>query len=118
MLDSFIKLEKYCAEERYKGWDPFDGLNSKVLQTILPLKHSAILRLIVIQGFKRCPWNLRKPFMVPKQYNTKGIGLFLQGYCNLYKLLTLYPALERKLGTKEETRSRIHELSKVLLELR
>ena len=87
ILDSFNNLKLYCEAEQYRGWDPFDGLNSKVLQKILPLRHSAVLRLIVIQGFKRSPLNLRKPLMVPKQYNCKGLGLFLQGYCNLYRLL-------------------------------
>ena len=73
VLDDFKRLQNYCESQNFKGWDPFDGLNSKVLQKLLPLKHSAILRLMVIQGFKRNPWNLRRQFMVPKQYNAKGI---------------------------------------------
>lgn len=114
MIDNFVRLKSYCEKEQFKGWDPFDGLNSKVLQTILPLKHLAILRLIVIQGFKRCPWNLRKPLMVPKQYNAKGIGLFLQGYCNLLKICEQMP----EVGTKEEITQRIHELARLLISLR
>ena len=117
-LESFIKLKNYCEGEQFKGWDPFDGLNSKVLKTILPLKYSATLRLIVIQGFKRCPLNLRPIFGVPKEYNAKGIGLFLQGYCNLYRLLKQKPSLVNKLGSKEGVLSRIHELSKLLISLR
>ena len=27
---SFKKLEDYCNEENFKGYDPFDGLNSKL----------------------------------------------------------------------------------------
>ena len=117
-LESFIKLKNYCEGEQFKGWDPFDGLNSKVLKTILPLKYSATLRLIVIQGFKRCPLNLRPIFGVPKEYNAKGIGLFLQGYCNLYRLLKQKPSLVNELGSKEGVLSRIHELSKLLISLR
>lgn len=116
--DFFIILKKYCEEEQFKGWDPFDGLNSKVLQKLFPLKNSAILRLLVIQGFKRCPWNLRPLFRVPKEYNAKGIGLFLQGYCNLYRLLEQKPSLVNELGPKESVLSRIHELSKLLISLR
>lgn len=116
--DFFIILKKYCEEEQFKGWDPFDGLNSKVLQKLLPLKNSAILRLLVIQGFKRCPWNLRPLFRVPKEYNAKGIGLFLQGYCNLYRLLEQKPSLVNELGPKESVLSRIHEFSKLLISLR
>lgn len=117
-LNSFVRLKRYCEAEQYKGWDPFDGLNSKVLQTILPLKHSAILRLVVIQGFKRCPLNMRKLFLVPKEYNAKGIGLFLQGYCNLYRLLELQPSLEKKLGSKEDSLKYIHQLAGLLICLR
>ena len=72
-------LKRYCEAEGFKGWDPYDGLNSKVAEAILPLKHSAFLRLCVIQGFKRCPVNLRRIALVPKEYNAKGIGLFLLG---------------------------------------
>lgn len=118
VLEDFKRLQKYCESENYKGWDPFDGLNSKVLKALLPLKQSAILRLIVIQGFKRNPWNLRNPLMVPKQYNAKGIGLFLQGYCNLHRLLEQMPSLVNELGSKETVLSRIHELSKLLIDLR
>lgn len=118
IIDSFNSLKSYCEAEHFKGWDPFDGLNSKVLQKILPLKHSAILRLVVIQGFKRCPWNFRKPLAVPKQYNCKGLGLFLQGYCNIYRLLEQKSYLVNELGSKETVLSRIHELSKLLISLR
>lgn len=118
VLDDFKRLQNYCETQDFKGWDPFDGLNSKVLQKLLPLKNSAILRLLVIQGFKRCPWNLRPLFRVPKEYNAKGIGLFLQGYCNLYRLLEQKPSLVNELGPKESVLSRIHELSKLLISLR
>lgn len=118
LITSFLKLIKYCETERYKGWDPFDGLNSKVLIAILPLKYSAILRLIVIQGFKRCPFNLRPLFGVPKEYNAKGIGLFLQGYCNLFRLLEQNPKLEETFGTKEDVLGQIQELAELLINLR
>ena len=50
---NFIKLRNYCQKEQFKGWDPYDGLNSKLFQTLPLLKNSAICRLIIIQGFKR-----------------------------------------------------------------
>ena len=46
-------LRDYCENENYKGWDPYDGLNSKVYRAIPLLKRSAMWRLCVIQGFKR-----------------------------------------------------------------
>lgn len=114
----FSKLKQYCETEQFKGWDPFDGLNSKVFQAILPLRHSAILRLIVIQGFKRCPWNLRSLFKVPKDYNAKGIGLFLQGYCNQLKVIDEKPALVNELGTRLELIGKVNELAELLISLR
>ena len=83
VINSFRLLKEYCENEGFKGWDPYDGLNSKVFQALPFLKKSAICRLVVIQGFKRCPVNLRRLALVPKEYNAKGIGLFLSGYCNL-----------------------------------
>ena len=88
VITSFLKLKAYCEKEQYKGWDPYDGLNSKVFQST-PLKKWRFARLAWIQAFKRNPINLRSVLLVPKQYNSKGIGLFLSAYCNLYKIAEL-----------------------------
>lgn len=117
MLNSFKKLKQYCEAEGFKGWDPYDGLNSKVFQALPWLKRSALCRLVMIQGFKRSPWNLRRIAMVPKEYNAKGIGLFLQGYCNLYKAVEQCPELENELGSKEVLFNRINELAELLISL-
>ncbi len=117
LITSFQKLRAYCEEEQFKGWDPYDGLNSRFLQTLLPLKHSALLRLCVIQGFKRCPVNLRPLLLVPKEYNAKGIGLFLQGYCNLYRAVEANAALAEYLGSAEELRGKVCELADLLIAL-
>ena len=114
---SFAALRSWCEAERFKGWDPYDGLNSKIFQTLPFFRKSALCRLIMIQGFKRCPVNLRRIALVPKEYNAKGIGLFLQGYCNLYKAVSARPELEEKLGSKEEILSRVHELARLLISL-
>ena len=84
IYSSFIKLRNYCENESFKGWDPYDGLNSKVFQA-LKLNKIRFFRLAWIQLFKRNPLNLRQLMMVPKEHNPKGLGLFLTGYCNLYK---------------------------------
>ena len=112
--NSFNNLLSYCESEQYKGWDPYDGLNSRMAHAILPLKHSAFLRLCIIQGFKRCPINLRSLFLVPKEYNAKGIGLFLQGYCNLYKIVKGQESKE----SEEKIIERINYLAELLISLR
>lgn len=117
IIESFIKLQKYCEAEAFKGWDPYDGLNSQIFQSLPFFKKSALCRLIVIQGFKRCPFNLRKLALVPKEHNAKGIGLFLQGYCNLYKASQQKIGLKEQLGSQKEIISQIHHLASLLISL-
>lgn len=124
LYNSLHNLLNYCEAEDFRGWDPYDGLNSKVAHALLPLKHSAFLRLCIIQGFKRCPVNLRRLALVPKQHNAKGIGLFLQGYTNLYWTLknsegtSNAKALETGIGTKEHILEKIKYLADLLLCMR
>lgn len=124
IICSYQNLKKYCEKEGYKGWDPYDGLNSKLFRAILPLKHSALLRLCIIQGFKRNPINFRKIALVPKQHNAKGIGLFLQGYCNLAKVVKslgsrgeLDDEIQEALGTEEEINGKINYLADLLISM-
>lgn len=79
------RLKEYCELEDFKGYDPYDGLNSTLFQSLKPISNNRIARLIWIQAFKRSPFNLRKITGVKKEYNAKALGLFLSGYCNLYK---------------------------------
>lgn len=102
----FNKLKAYCEKEHFKGWDPYDGLNSMFFQSSM-LSKSRFFRLAWIQFFKRSPINFRKAFKVPKDYNAKGVGLFLNGYCNLYKL-----------DPKDEYLDRIFELADLCLKLK
>lgn len=117
VISSFNKLKSYCESEHYKGWDPYDGLNSKVFQALPFFKYSASCRLAVIQGFKRSPINLRRIAMVPKEYNAKGIGLFLQGYSNLLKAVRNNPSLATDLGTEAEIIVKIREVADLLMSL-
>lgn len=83
---SLGKLKDYCEKEGFSGWDPFDGLNSRVFKNLPYISKSEFPRLAWIQAFKKNPVNLRKLFLIEKGYNPKGIGLFLNGYCNLYRI--------------------------------
>ena len=115
---SFRLLTQYCEREQYKGWDPYDGLNSKVFQALPLLKHSSLCRLVMIQGFKRSPINFRRLAGVPKEYNAKGVGLFVQGYCNLVKAVLSKPELSMYLGTEEELIAKLKYVADLLLELK
>jgi len=118
LTDSFFSLKQYCEDEDFKGWDPYDGLKSKVARVLLPLDHSAILRLCIIQGFKRCPLNLRRIALVPKEHNAKGIGLFLQGYCNLYRAVEKKKGKLQLFGSLDDILAKIEYLADLLLDMR
>lgn len=111
--DGFLRLRAYCEAENYKGWDPYDGLNSALFQAT-DLKEWDLARLALIQLCKRSPINLRPLLMVPKQHNAKGVGLFLNGYCNLYRLAALG---DSRFGTTNELQSKIDEVATLLLGL-
>jgi len=75
---AFQKLDRYCINRSYKGWDLFDGLNSSLLKHT-PFYKVPFLRLAWIQFFKRSPLNFRRIALVPKGFNPKGLGLFASG---------------------------------------
>lgn len=83
---SLGKLINYCEKEEYKGYDPYDGLNSRLFQSLPVLPKKRFPRLAWIQLFKRLPLNLRPLVGVKKDYNPKGLALFLTGYVNLAKV--------------------------------
>lgn len=115
IIKSFQILKSFCENESFVGWDPYDGLNSKVFQTLPFIKHSALCRLVMIQGFKRCPLNLRRILMVPKGHNAKGLALFLSGYCNLYHAVKENTSLEQKLGSLQDLENHIKYLADLLI---
>ncbi len=82
----FRQLLEYCERESFKGYDPYDGLNSSLFQAIPMISKNRLTRLIWIQAFKRSPINLRVLAGINKEYNPKALGLFLSGYTNLFKI--------------------------------
>lgn len=83
ILQSFLELQKYCKQEEYKGWDPYDGLNSKVFQALPILPKKRLSRLMWIQLIKKVPLNLRLVLNIEKGYNSKGLALFISGYSKI-----------------------------------
>jgi hypothetical protein len=74
------KLDAFIQGENFKGYDPYDVLNSW-----LPYKlFGKYGQSVAIQCGKWNPVNLRPLLGVKKDYNPKGLGLLLQAYCKLY----------------------------------
>ena len=89
---SLEQLHHYVRQEDYKGWDLFDGLNSKLLKKSWFYK-SPLVRLAWIQSFKRSPINLRSLTRVPKSNSPKGISLFVAGLLQTGHLDETHPLI-------------------------
>jgi rhamnogalacturonyl hydrolase YesR len=81
--DSLQRLLGYCEKKDWRGYDPYDGLNTP-WRKVLPLKGKSF-RILLIQFLKRCPLNLRKLFLIKDDYNPKGLGLCLSAVARLYE---------------------------------
>src|SRR6266576_4745112 len=90
---AFADLLQWCRLRDFAGHDPFDALNSRVLQLTL-LTHSRTARLIATQLIKLSSWNLRPLARVPGQKISKGIALFALAALSRYRLLKT-PAAEK-----------------------
>jgi len=84
--DSLDRLFTYCQNQDWRGYDPYDGLNSKIFGALPFCKNNKFVRLAFQQVNKRSIINLRPLLMVAKGRNPKGIGLFLCSVTNLSKL--------------------------------
>jgi len=70
------KLLAYCHDNDWAGYDPYDALNSKLLDA-LPILDSKVPRLVLTQVLKRSPMNIRGLLRIPRTQNPKAIALFL-----------------------------------------
>jgi hypothetical protein len=72
---AYKDLWAWCRARGFAGYDPFDGLNSRLFQAT-PLRHSRSARLAWTQFHKRSPINFRSLAQIPRERNAKGIALF------------------------------------------
>lgn len=82
---ALLELLAYCRENEWAGYDPYDALNSRVLE-VLPFINWKLPRLVLTQALKRSPVNLRGVLGVQKKQNAKGIALFLSALLKLPSL--------------------------------
>ncbi len=75
------QLQTYIESEKFKGYDPYDTLNSPIPFNWLG-KWGPVL---AIQFQKRNPFNIRKLLGIKKEYNPKAMGLFLHTYSLIYQ---------------------------------
>jgi hypothetical protein len=78
-----LALLEYCKRENWRGYDPYDALNSRLLKA-LQLTRIRFCRLAFTQGMKHLPVNLRPILLIPKSENPKACALFCS---SLHRLL-------------------------------
>lgn len=81
ILKSIKKLEGYILNEKYCGYDPYDGLKSSIFK-IKPLKRNSIC-LFTQQAVKLLPINVRSLLGIKKGLNPVTLGLCAQAFANL-----------------------------------
>jgi len=84
LSEIYSSLMQRSQADGFAGWDPFDGLESRIFQTT-PLRHIAPARVGWLQMVKRSPWNLRPLLRVSKGLNSKGIALFALAELSRYR---------------------------------
>jgi hypothetical protein len=87
------RLLDYIESADYAGYDPYDALNSPVIQRVGA--KSKWVRIGATHLVRRSPINLRPLLRIRKGHNPKGIGLFLWGYSKLFALTGERRFLER-----------------------
>jgi hypothetical protein len=76
------KLLAYCRHNDWAGYDPYDALNSRILKA-LPILDSRIPRIVMTQGLKLSPVNVRGLLGIPKTQNSKALAVFLSSFLSL-----------------------------------
>lgn len=98
LIASLEKLVNYIEQEKYRGYDPYDGLMSPLFR--LPvLRSNKKIRFLSQQFIKRFPCNLRPFLGIKKSVNPVTLGLCLQGYT---RMLKIYPKRQTEIKNKIE----------------
>ncbi|MBL7032905.1 MAG: hypothetical protein ISR91_02070 [Candidatus Delongbacteria bacterium] len=83
MTTVLTNLEEWLVQQDWRGWDPFDALNSPLLKSLTLGMHFP--GIAWLQLLKRLPLNLRPLLSVTKRHNAKAIGLFLSAHALRYQ---------------------------------
>jgi len=80
---SIGRLSEWLEKNDYCGYDTFDGLSAKYVR---PLTfETKLLRILLQQGVRRFPINLRPLLGIPKSRSTKGMGFLAKGFMRLHQ---------------------------------
>lgn len=79
------KVQDYIIKEDYKGYDPYDVLNSPIFKLPI-LRSNKNIRFLTQQIFRRIPFNLRPILGIKKEINPVTLGLCIQAFTYLSQI--------------------------------
>jgi hypothetical protein len=80
---SICRLSDWLDRHDYKGYDTFDGLSARFLRPLTFEKK--YLRIVLQQGVRRFPLNLRPLLGIAKARSTKGMGFLAKAFIRLHQ---------------------------------
>jgi hypothetical protein len=80
-----LKLLAYCHANDWSGYEPYDALNSRLVEA-LPFLDSRIPRLVLTQALKRSPVNVRRLIGIRKTQNPKALAIFITSFVGLSRI--------------------------------
>jgi hypothetical protein len=83
VYDSILRLSAWLERSDYRGYDTFDGLNSRFLRPMT--FETKLLRTALQQTVRRLPVNIRPLIGVPKSHSTKAMGFLARGFIRLHQ---------------------------------
>jgi hypothetical protein len=80
--DALARIRAWGEARDWKGYDPYDGLNSPAAE-LLSLR-TKLGRRLLTQTVKRSPLNLRPALRIRPDWNSKALGLVASAYARLW----------------------------------
>jgi hypothetical protein len=83
IYESINCLNRWLENNKYSGYDTFDGLSAKFVRRFT--FENKYLRMALQQGVRRFPINLRPLLGIEKKPSTKGMAFLAKGFLRLYQ---------------------------------
>lgn len=81
IFESISRLSGWLEKNDYRGYDTFDGLSAKYLRCLT--FETKLLRIVLQQGVRRFPINMRSVLGIRKSRSTKAMGFIAKGFIRL-----------------------------------
>ena len=89
VCEAIQRLDSWIRRNGWSGWDPYDIKENRFISKIVklsPILPNKIIRKFLFAAIDLCPLSARKILDIRPRVNAKGMGLFLAGYAQLYKV--------------------------------